>query len=283
MRPFSDLRLDLGESPRWDEIRRLIWVVDIPRGRVVAVDLDGNVNHDAHFSSEVSSICLASDSSLALLRRDGLFRYTPETRTLEAIADPPYEPETHMFNDCEVDPLGRLWVGVAAVDEAQGAGSLHLWTNTSGFERIRSSMTLPNGLGWEHSGAWQFTIDSLECEVEVKDELSGSSSSWKVPVEFGLADGAVVDSSGNIWIAYWGGSCIRRHSRTGAVVQHVAIPVDRVTAPLLIAIDDQRAVLIATTAVSDGLVDRSVRELEGRLFMGYVSASAVPANRLTWS
>lgn len=282
MRPFSTFHLTLGESPRWDASRECVWAVDIPAGRLVGVNLRGETTHSAHFDAELPSVCVAGDTSLALVRRDGLFRYMPETLKVEQIADPPYDPSTHTFNDCGVDPGGQLWVGVAAADETVGEGSLHRWTARTGFAQIQSSMTLPNGLGWEQAGAWHATVDSVQRIVTITPDGSEDVSTWNVPVEFGLADGLTVDGSGDIWIAYWDGSCIRRHAATGEVLQHIAMPVARVTAPLLIAIPG-RTVLVVTTAQGSQTLNSMDGTDEGRLFIGDVDTSAGPTNLLDWS
>jgi D-xylonolactonase len=45
----------------------------------------------------------------------------------------------------------------------------------------------------------------------------------------GLPDGMKVDAEGCIWSARWGGRCIKRHDRTGKIIQHMDLPAANVT------------------------------------------------------
>lgn len=279
MRCLTAFAVDLGESPRWDPRRGCIWFVDLFRGTLHAVDPNGEQRHRATFGEELCSIALADEGSLALLLRSGLYRYSPETHAAAAVAAAPYDPATHLFNDCGVDPSGNLWVGIAAEDESPGAGALTRWTPRDGFELVSDGMTLPNGIAWSRSGDERFVVDSLDRRITTY-RADGRADRWHVPEHFGLPDGLTVDADGHLWIAYWGGACVRRHRADGALLEEHQLPVDLATAPLLVPGTD-RTQLVVTTARVDGTAIR--RPPAGQVHVAGVTAQPGPQPWLRWT
>ena len=72
------------------------------------------------------------------------------------------------------------------------------------------------------------SIDRLELDpatAAVVDRVTVVS----VPPSGGLPDGLTVDATGNLWLALWGGSCVRRYAPDGELMQQLELPVDLVT------------------------------------------------------
>jgi D-xylonolactonase len=44
----------------------------------------------------------------------------------------------------------------------------------------------------------------------------------------GLPDGLAVDAEGGVWVAFWGGGCVRRLSPSGQVLATITLPVRQV-------------------------------------------------------
>ena len=45
----------------------------------------------------------------------------------------------------------------------------------------------------------------------------------------GYPDGMTFDAEGCLWLAHWGGACISRYSRDGALLRRVALPTSHIT------------------------------------------------------
>jgi sugar lactone lactonase YvrE len=45
----------------------------------------------------------------------------------------------------------------------------------------------------------------------------------------GYPDGMTFDAEGCRWLAHWGGACISRYSRDGALLRRVALPTSHIT------------------------------------------------------
>ncbi len=45
----------------------------------------------------------------------------------------------------------------------------------------------------------------------------------------GLPDGLTVDADGHLWLALWGGGCVRRYAPDGGLEQVLELPVELVT------------------------------------------------------
>src|SRR4029453_5595553 len=60
---------------------------------------------------------------------------------------------------------------------------------------------------------------------------SGRASNRRVFLQFGPGDGnpdgMTVDAEGCLWIAFWGGSCVRRFSPEGERIETVRLPVSQ--------------------------------------------------------
>ena len=50
-----------------------------------------------------------------------------------------------------------------------------------------------------------------------------------VPTSEGLPDGLTVDADGHLWLALWGGACVRRYAPDGELEQVLELPTDLVT------------------------------------------------------
>ena len=159
-------------------------------------------------------------------------------------------------NDGACDAAGRFWIGTMGLDDAPGAGALYRYDG--GLERVLDGVTLSNGLGWTRDDSLMYYIDSPTYRVDVFDfELaSGRVASRRPFVSIdesdGIPDGLAIDDEGGIWVALYGGSCVRRYTRTAASTLFSTCPAKNVTA-CCFGGDDGRS-LFVTTAAPDGNV-----------------------------
>jgi sugar lactone lactonase YvrE len=100
-----------------------------------------------------------------------------------------------------------------------------------------------------------YYVDSLTQRVDVFDydgNLANRRPFVSIDRGDGIPDGLAVDDDGGVWVALWGGGCVRRYAPDGSLADELAIPGEHVTA-CCFGGEDGRA-LYVTTAAPDGRV-----------------------------
>lgn len=173
---------------------------------------------------------LAAADGFRLLRADG------------SADGPPLRPadmgEDVGFNDGACDPAGRFWAGTATLDGSPG-GALYRLDPDRTITRVFGGVTESNGLGWSpdqsafyyiDSGADAPTVRKYACDL-FSGKISGESELIAFAPADRIPDGLVVDSAGCLWIAMWGGGCVRRYSPAGELLAIWPVPVSQPTCP----------------------------------------------------
>jgi sugar lactone lactonase YvrE len=228
----------LGEGVRWDARRGgELLRVDILAGRVFrervaadgdlvpvdAYDLPGTVGAVAPIDGDDGWL-LAADQGFVHLRPDG------SHRTIADVAPP----GTRM-NDAACDPSGRFWAGTLADDHHVGGGALYRLDPDGRCETVLEGLTISNGLGWSPDARTMYLVDSGPRVVYAfaYDPASGAISDQRVVVALdeaeGAPDGMTVDAAGDLWVAVYGGGCVRRYAPDGEPRQELRVPAVQAT------------------------------------------------------
>ena len=128
------------------------------------------------------------------------------------------------FNDGVCDPAGRFWAGTVAGDRRAGAGALYRLDPSGEIAVVLDGVTESNGLGWSPDGGTFYYIDSGEPRPRIRsfpcDMAAGTLGAPRdlvqPPPSQGIPDGLVVDADGCLWVAFWGGSAVRRYAPDGS-------------------------------------------------------------------
>lgn len=230
-----DARAELGEAPSWDAAtRRLLWV-DITPGIVHRFDPATGEDETWHVGTSIGAAVPTDGGRLALATRDGFAILDPATGRAEPIADIGASAVGTMMNDGKVDPAGRFWAGTKDVDGRRPIGSLFRLGAAREAVRVLDGVTISNGLAWSPDGRTMYYIDSATYGIDAFEFVpeTGSVSNRRglveLPRAWGLPDGMTVDAQGLLWVAFWGGSAVRRLSPRGDLVEVVELPVSQVT------------------------------------------------------
>jgi len=266
-----DARADLGEGPSWQPAaRRLIWV-DINTGTVHRFDPSSGEDERFDAGQPVGAAVPASDGRLVLAVSDGFAFLDPNTGTLERIADVEADRPETMMNDGKCDPGGRFWAGTKDAEDSRSVGALYRLGADGSPARVLTGVAISNGLGWSPDGTTVYFIDSPTQRVDVFDfelqsgEVANRRTLVEIPKEWGVPDGMTVDEEGFLWVAFWGGSAVRRFDPNGEVVSVVEFPVAQVTS-CAFGGDDLEDLYV--TSARNGLSERDLRKqpLAGGLF-----------------
>ena len=227
----------LGEGARWDDRHDELLRVDIVAGRVFRdrVNDDGSLVPVRTYQvpGTVGAIApvagddgwlLAAGSGFGHLTREGAFRQFAEVT-----------PAGTRMNDAACDPQGRFWAGTLADDHRAGGGALYRLDRDGKIEMVLNGLTIANGLGWSPDGATMYLADSGPRLVHafdfdtVRGTVSGGRVLVSVDSETGAPDGLTVDAAGDLWVAIYGGGCVRRYSADGELRETLTVPAEQST------------------------------------------------------
>jgi sugar lactone lactonase YvrE len=243
----------LAEGPRWDALRRRLLWVDI-EGRRLHIFENGE-DRAIGLDAMVGAAAPTSDGAVLVALADRLALVDLADESVQTVVALPHGP-TVRANDGACDAAGRFWIGTMGLDDTAGVGALYRYDG--GLERVLDGVTLSNGLGWTGDDTRMYYIDSLAYRVDVFDfELASGRVAGRRPFvsideSDGIPDGLTVDDEGGVWVALYGGSCVRRYDESGRLDAVLDVPAKNVTS-CCFGGDEGRS-LFVTTAAPDGNV-----------------------------
>ncbi len=227
----------LGEGPLWHAAS----------GRFFFVDIHGKALHawtpatDARQSWPMPErICWLvpradGDGFMAGLQSGFVGLWLEPALRIAPIGTPhPGEPLVRL-NDAKADCHGRIWAGSMHNDDASlQRGRLARMQPSGAFDVVESGIYIANGPAIAHDGSWMLHTDSF-LETVYRYDLSpeGTLSNKTVWNTFGgeqgSPDGMTLDRDGNVWVAFWGGACIRQFTPAGALLRTIPLPAPQIT------------------------------------------------------
>ncbi len=232
-------RAELGERPFWDPaVDALMWV-DILAGQLhrYRPGAGDSVVHTAGVA--VGAAGPRAGGGYVLAAADGFRLVGVDGQA----AGGPWRPDGMLadvrFNDGVCDPVGRFWAGTVAADRRAGAAALYRLDPSGEITVVLDGVTESNGLGWSPDGGTFYYIDSGAAEPRIRafpcDLAAGTLGAGRDLVQpgpsLGIPDGLVVDADGCLWVAFWGGSAVRRYSPSGELLAVLPVPVSQPSCP----------------------------------------------------
>ena len=232
---FADLHADVGEAPHWDERTKTLLFVDLTAGVVFRYDRSGVMRGSFPAGQEVGAVVPRRRGGLVLAVRDGIATVSDTGEGFELTAPVERDIAGNRMNDAKCDPAGRLFAGTTAFDFSPHSAALYRVAPDWSFEQVVRGATQSNGIAWSPGGDRMYFIDSATQGVDVFDFDIGDGSARNrrrlVTIEraHGVPDGMTTDSSGNLWVACFGGAAVRCYSPAGQQLDEVLFPVTQVT------------------------------------------------------
>jgi sugar lactone lactonase YvrE len=226
---FSDPLAYHGEgpvwAPGWDGLR----FVDMLAGDIVSLDAGGGLRHRLHVGAVAGAFRPRAGGGLVVGVERG-FALVDAGGAVETLPQLWEDPGVRM-NEGATDAEGRFYCGSMAYDMTPGAGRLYRLQADLTVCVVLESVTCSNGLAWSPDRQTAYYVDSTTQRIDALDpDLSGRRPFAHVPAEQGLPDGLTVDSEGGVWVAFYGGSAVRRFAPDGRVSEVLELPVTQVTA-----------------------------------------------------
>jgi sugar lactone lactonase YvrE len=245
----------LGEGPRWDAAaRRLLWV-DIEARELHLLELDPLTDRMIALDDRPGAAAPMTDGRVLVALAGRLVAVDLADESVEPLAIVPHGADMRL-NDGACDPAGRFWVGSLELGYAAGRGTLYRFDGA--LEPVLDGVTISNGIGWSADGTRMYYVDTMAYGVDVLDfdVATGAAANRRrlATIERGVGapDGLAVDDDGCIWVAFWGGSAIRRYDPSGRLDRTVPVPPRNPTACAFAG--ERRDLLVVTSAAPDGRI-----------------------------
>lgn len=202
----------LGEGPLYDEIKDLIYWVDIENKKIYASKtFEEKITH-IDMPEMVSAVFLTNKEEIIASAGHSLY-LIDSGKKLKKLAEIENDVNTR-FNDGKVSPDGLIIVGTMDLNQKRPIGSLYSF-NGKIFKKILKKMTISNGLAWNTKKKIFYIIDSptkkvMSYEYDRIMNLKYAGIAADLNNEEGVPDGMTIDKEGMLWIAMWGGGKVIR-------------------------------------------------------------------------
>lgn len=250
-----------GENPLWDEINRYLYWTDIPNGRLFRLDATSGEWLRIYDGELVGGFTLQEDGSL-LLFRDHNIALRDDASNVKVLLSG-FDAEAGRFNDVIADPQGRVFAGTMGQDLKGGVYRVEADLTVT---KVASETNCSNGQDfsldlktyyWSESTAKK--IYSFDYDINSGD-IANRKVLFDVPDDWGINDGLTIDTEGCLWVAFHGGSAVRRFSPEGEVMETIKTPATNVTS-VIFGGEELDELYITSAGGEDGS-----ETLEGALF-----------------
>lgn len=229
-----DARCDLGEGPIWDARTGTIAFVDINAAQVHRYDVATAATTSWTAPWRVGSIGVRAAGGFVAGTKAGFATLDPDTGDYAVIGHPEPDLAANRFNDGKVDPHGNFWAGTMDDRRQDRSGVLYClrpdrtWTATDLDYRITNGPAFsPDGRTLYHTDTMDGTTFAFDLAPDGRVTNRRVFRRWDDVV--GHPDGMTTDADGHLWVAFWGGWCVRRIAPDGAVVSENTLPVSNVS------------------------------------------------------
>ena len=227
----ADVHAILGEGPVWVQRESALYWVDIEGRKIFRLGEQGALDHwDTPF--RVGSLAPRAGGGFIAGTEHGIAEIDLESRRFEIAHQPePNQPENR-FNDGKVDRAGRFWAGTMDDKQQHATGTLYRIEPGFSCKAVDENYRITNGPAFSPSGEIMYHNDSSRQVTYAFDlDGDGNATDRRVFAKYGegdgFPDGLTVDSEGCLWIAFWGGWCVRRYSPGAECLRKIELPVEQ--------------------------------------------------------
>jgi sugar lactone lactonase YvrE len=274
----------VGEGPLWDDRSQTLFWIDVLEGKVFNFNPITQKNAEIEIGKHVGAIALTDANEIVAAARDEIVSVDLSNSSITSLIRV-INNERFRFNDGRVDAKSRFVVGSMGYEPKLGTAALYSITLPKKIDTVLENVGLSNGLCWSQDNNKFFYIDTLTSQIaEYSYDLeTGQVSNRRTVITFetslGSPDGMTIDCEGNLWVAFWGGGCVRRISPMGQIISEIPLPVSRVTSAAFGGENFNR--LFITTASYLLSEQELAREpLAGSLFVLETDTQGFPEHRI---
>lgn len=266
----ADVRAILGEGPVWVERDQALYWVDIKGRKIFRLD-------ERHQLTEwttplrIGSIAPLATTGFIAGTENGIAIIHPDANLYDLILRPEEDRPDNRFNDGKVDRQGRFWAGSMDDTQRRATGALYRIDPDRSITRVDHDYRIANGPAFSPDGRTMYHNDTARnvtyaFDVAEDGDASNRRAFLKHDRESGHPDGMTVDAEGCLWIAFWGGWCVRRFSPAGECLRAIRLPVGQ---PSSCAFGGPRLDRLYVTSARESLTEEQLQmqPSAGGLFM----------------
>ncbi|MGB8815334.1 MAG: SMP-30/gluconolactonase/LRE family protein [Paracoccaceae bacterium] len=231
---YDNRTCTLGEGPLWHpQCEQLFWF-DILQKKLLTVGANGP--QEWAFQQQVSAAGWISKTELLIASESALFRFDLNTGARQHLCSLEADNPITRSNDGRADPRGGFWIGTMGKNAEPGAGAIYRYFGGE-LRRLFNRITIPNAICFTPDGALAHFTDTT---TGIVNRVSLDADGWpdsdpKVFLDLraeGLhPDGAVIDTSGTMWLAQWGAARVAAYSAHGAFQRAVSFNAPHTSCP----------------------------------------------------
>lgn len=273
----------VGEGAIWNyESNRLLWI-DIDGKMLYEYDPSTKTERSFELPLQPGTIVPIDGSNILIAMADGFYTFNLTTEELTKKAN---NVDKWRLNDGKCDSTGRLWVGTLET-ETYSKPEANFYKVDQDFKvaHVMDSVIISNGIAWSLDGSKMYYIDSPTRQVTCFDfdAETGSISNPVKCVDFkdtipGTPDGNTIDADGNLWVAFWDGSCIVKcNPRTGEILNKYDMPAHNITS-MAFGGENLETLFITTANIDMSEEEKSKYPNAGSLFSFKPGVRGIKAN-----
>lgn len=228
------LKADLGEGPFWSVSENTLWFVDIFEKQIHSFVPGTGHRQSWTAPAKVSFVLPEAQGSFLAGLPGAIARFHAYTGAFEILARVEADHPQNRLNDACIDAHGRLWFGSMDEDGQRKSAAIYRWGMEPAPVLADGGYCISNGPAFSPDGRTFYATDTLEhvlyrFAVGENGELRHKTPLIRFKPQDGFPDGTTVDAEGCLWVAFWGGWCVRRFSADGKLIAEVKLPCAHVT------------------------------------------------------
>jgi len=274
---------NLGECPRWDEKKQLLYWVDINARQLHRFNPLTCEDSFIEFKEEIGCFVLKKDGGFVLAMRSGFYFMHEWGDELLAICDPEAGMESNRFNDGRCDAAGRFIAGTVYPPKDRDGANFWVLDNNLQARLLVAGMLTSNGAAFSPDNRTFYFANTPKHAIYRAnyDLQSGEIGEVSVFHQFefgnGRPDGASVDQEGCYWTALYEGGRIARLNPAGEILEEIAVPAK---CPTMVAFGDADLKTLYITSVGNRPEDELIAfPHSGSIFKVRVAVPGLPEYR----
>ena len=251
--------LDLGEGPLWHAGSGQFYFVDIHGRAIHAWSPTSGQRQSWSTPERIGWLIARSDGEgfIAGLQSGFARLWLEPVLRIEPLSSPhPGQPDVRL-NDAKADKFGRIWAGsMHNLDYSRSDGQLVRLDPSGQFFVLERGIHIANGPAIAADRAWLLHTDSFMAtiwryHIGADGKLSDKQV-WRkfAPTKEGTPDGMTMDADGNVWVAFWGGHCIRQFDPCAQLLRQIDLPAPQITS---MAFGGKELDLLLVTSARNGM------------------------------
>ena len=262
----ADVICDLGECPLWNPTDQKLYWTDITKGKIWRYDPEQD-QYDLYLQDDfqIGGFAFNLENELILCADSGVLKVVDAQSNVYARLFPGITLRPgERFNDITTDPEGRIYAGTLI--EGTNDGLLYLLQQGREPLVVLDNLGCSNGMTFSLDTKKFYHTDSAARTITSYDYDQDTGAITNPVIFFqgdesqGFPDGITIDLDGNIWVAFWGGSCLRKIGPDSEILAKIMMPVVQPTSVMFGGTDLSELYITSAATGADNSQDHTNKD-----------------------